>query len=729
MSGAPEDVIAGGVEPSAYRLLLKNRNFRRWFVASFVSSLGDWMGFVALPILVAGFFAAGSRPALFALGGVMMARLLPSVLFGPISGVLADRYDRKTLIVTTDLVRFGLFVAIAFSADLTAAVALTFVVECVSLLFMAARDASLPTIVAPSTLAQANQLNLLVAYGTLPVGAVAATAMIGLASMGGHMLGVEVEPIRALLLIDATTYLFSAAVMARVRFPKVQERRERGEGPGFIEDLREGLDFIRGYPIIRALITGVMGVFFGAGVVIALGPEYVRADLRRPESDWSILIAAVGIGLVLGIVALVPVVLRRFDKERTFPVVLAVTGSLAAATALMPSFVAVLPLGVLLGASAGVSIVLGYTLLHEHTEDATRARTFAAFYTTTRIALFVALGFGPFVAGAIGQFTIGVGGLDGAVSGIRVTILAGGLTAALSGLRARRSISAASARGDLRVRLTPTPAPPTDGVFIAFEGVEGSGKSTQIARLEEALVAEGYDVVRTREPGGSPIAERIRGLLLDPNAEGMDDRTEALLYAAARAEHMRQVIEPALAQGKVVLCDRFVDSSLAYQGYARGLGEDDVFEVNRWAIDGRMPDVVVLLRLDPEEGLRRVEERARRVRAEEERRRVDGSLFALRGLADQRVADRLEREGVAFHRKVDDGYLRLARRGGRPFLVVDASGDAEAIARQVRAGVHRWLPLPSEHRGDGAGGAEGGMEHEPRFAAGGAEHGGERPAR
>ncbi len=707
MSPVPDALLGGGNKPS-YRGLFAISGYRKWFISSLISSLGDWIGFVALPILAASFYEAGSRPALFALGGVMMTRLLPSAFFGPVSGVLADRYDRRKLIVATDVTRALLYVAIAFTQDLLALLAITFVIECVSLLFMAARDAALPSVVDAEHLPQANQLNLLVAYGTLPLGAVATTALLALTGALSQVLGSDVDPVRFALVLDGLSYVVSAVMMAQVKIPKGRRQtvREQSEDPpGIAAELREGLAFIRSYPLIRSLIVGVVGVFFGAGIVIALGPEFVRADLGQPEAAWSVLITLVGVGLVLGIVGVVPLLNRyHIARERSFPVCLGLTGLLSASLAFAPSFLVTEIIGFLLGIGAGASVVIGYTLLQEHTEDDTRARTFATFYTATRLALFAALGFGPFIAGAIGRVTMGVGGSFMGVSGIRVAILGGGLVALFYGLRVRRGVNASE--GERPMRLDVEQPAHRSGTFVVFEGVEGSGKSTQLRLLAEQLRAEGLDVVETREPGGSPTAERVRAILLDPASEGMTDRTETLLYAAARAEHVEKVIQPALGADRVVLCDRYVESSLAYQGHGRGLGPEDIAEVNRWATAGVLPDVVVLLRLDPVVGLRRVEERARRNRTEQSRRGTvePSGVLRLPPIIEQVASDRLEREGLAFHQRVAQGYLDLARQAKGRHIVVDATGDPEVVARQIRAGLHQWLPLPAD-AADAAGAA------------------------
>lgn len=175
-----------------------------------------------------------------------------------------------------------------------------------------------------------------------------------------------------------------------------------------------------------------------------------------------------------------------------------------------------------------------------------------------------------------------------------------------------------------------------EGLFITFEGPDGSGKTTQIDMLREYFEATGYNVLLTREPGGTRISEKIRNIILDPNNKEMSPVCEALLYAASRAQHVHEVIEPALMRGRVVICDRFVDSSIVYQGYARGLGEKTIEGINDFAIQGRRPDATFLLNISAEEGI--------------ERKGREGKL------------DRLEQEDILFHKKVCEGYNRLKGR-------------------------------------------------------------------
>ncbi len=649
---------------SSYRRLLRNRNYRLFFWASLGSSLGDWTGLFALQILVTQ-LAQGTRVALFSLGGIMMARLVPSLFIGPLAGVLADRYDRKRLMVFCDVVRGLLFIGIAFSTDILALLAITFIVECLSLTFGAAKDASLPRVVDRSQLQEANQLNLLVTYGPLPFGALLPGVI---AAVGG---------IEAALLVNAAALLTAAALLSRLRLPTRARSRSLQESEGLLSELRRGTAFIAEAALIRSLVLGVAGIFFGAGVIVTLGPVFVSDVLDQPAAYWSWLASSVGVGVAVGILG-VRFLTQRIEKVKIFPWGLAVTGGLAAVIALQSSFTVTLVLGFAMGIAVGFSFVIGYTLLHESTPDEVRARTFAAFFTATRVSLFASLAVAPLLAGAIGTVLLIGGGVSIVLSGIRAAMILGGLIGLAAAVSAGRGMYRALRDQPRRPsRLVQRmAAAPASGVFVAFEGVEGSGKSTQVHALADQLQAEGREVLVTREPGGPPVAERIRDVLLDPSLAGMNPRTEALLYAAARTEHLHRVVLPALEAGKVVISDRFLDSSLAYQGYGRGLGADEVADMNRWGIDEVLPHVVVLLQLDPEEGLRRAAERGDR----------DGA----------HPKDRIEQEELAFHQRVADGYLDLARQSKSRFVVVDASDDPAAVAHNVRLGLRGWLPLPMQ---------------------------------
>ena len=193
-------------------------------------------------------------------------------------------------------------------------------------------------------------------------------------------------------------------------------------------------------------------------------------------------------------------------------------------------------------------------------------------------------------------------------------------------------------------------------MFITIEGPEGSGKTTAVNSAVKKLEELGYQIVRTREPGGTPIAEQIRNVILDKANTNMDPRTEALLYAASRRQHLVEKVWPALKEGKIVICDRFLDSSLAYQGGARHLGIDNVLNVNLFATENTYPDLTLLFDIEPELGLQRIAENA------------------------SREINRLDLEKLEFHKEVRNSFLELARRYPERYVIIDASLSMEEVA-------------------------------------------------
>lgn len=204
-------------------------------------------------------------------------------------------------------------------------------------------------------------------------------------------------------------------------------------------------------------------------------------------------------------------------------------------------------------------------------------------------------------------------------------------------------------------------------LFITLEGPEGSGKTSAINKVKEILQSQGHEIVMTREPGGTSISEQIREVILNKNNTSMDPRTEALLYAASRRQHLVEKIWPSVKEGKIVICDRYLDSSLAYQGFARNLGIEDILKINMYATENTFPDLTLLFDLDPEIGLGRIN-------------------------ADKnREVNRLDLEKLSFHKAVREGYLKLAKMYPERFVIIDASKSKEEVVEQTLKAIEERL--------------------------------------
>lgn len=658
-SYADEIAALRGTRPATLAGLFKNRSFFRLWRAMLVSSLGDWTGFVAITALVT---RLGGARAGYAITGVMLARLLPSLVFGPFAGVFVDRFDRQKLMVFADIGRGTGYAAMAFVGELWLIYVLSFSVECLSLVWVPSRDASIPNIVSRRQLSNANSMGLFTSYGTLPLGGIVFTALAGLADgIGGFIDYFEESPESLALLLNSVTFAFSAYMIWGLELPERSRRGNGGLRPAQAwEDLRDGIRFLRDHAFQRAMTIGVVLAFTGVGSVIALGPIFAQNTLGAGQAGWGILVTSVGLGLAAGMIS-VGFLERVIEKETVFPLAMIAAAGLLVVLAMMPNIALAAMLTAVMGSVAGLAWVAGYTLLHENVGDEFRGRTFATLAILSRFGLLASLAGFPALAQALGDHSIAIGDAEIDLAGTRLALWFGAAVVLAGGVSARQGL-----RRGRRSRPQPLQLRPDlrrserKGVFIVFEGVEGSGKGTQVELAKEFLEGEGHDVLVTREPGGTPLGEGLREVLLGD--QPLDARAEALLFAAGRAQHAVAVIRPALERGQLVICDRYVDSSLAYQGVGRGLGEQDVLSLSAWATQGLFPDLVILLNIDPEEGLER-----------------SGG------------EDRFETEGEEFHEQVADAYLRIADEHPERFVVVDALGTPEEVHERVREAIKRFL--------------------------------------
>ncbi len=660
------------------RGVLRIPAFRKLWTALSLSSFGDWLGLLALTALAPKLASDGYAAANIAISGVFILRLAPAILIGPFAGVVADRLDRRWTMVICDLARFALFVSIPVVGTLWWLLVATFLIETASLVWIPAKEATVPNLVPRERLETANQLSLFTTYGSAPV---AAAVFSGLALLTGVLDNAVpgVDRVYLALFFNAATFLVSALTILSLREipPRAGSTEPAHKPPGVWSTLVEGWRFVGTTKVVRGLIAGMLGAFAAGGAVIGLARTFVL-DLGGGEPGYGLLFGTVFLGLAAGMF-LGPRMVPDFSRRRLIGLSITSAGLSLSLLALIPNMVAAVIITFVIGAWAGVAWVTGYTLLGLEVADELRGRTFAFVQTMVRLVLVLVLVVSPLMAAAFGPHQIEV--TDAMVltyNGAAITMLLFGLLAAALGVASYRQMddrSGVPLIADLvaAYRREPVGLPRgqtrSSGFFLAIEGGEGAGKSTQAGVLAQWLRGKGHEVVVTFEPGATPLGSRLRSLLLDgldgPGGErGLSARAEALLFAADRAEHMARVIEPALERGDVVITDRFTDSSIAYQGAGRALEAADIARLSRWATQERRPDLTVLLDVSPDQGRSRAG-----------------------------ATDRIESEPETFHQRVRERFLELAERGGSRYLVIDATDSPDEVAEQIQARLGPSLPM------------------------------------
>jgi len=546
--------------------------------------------------------------------------------------------------------------------------------------WLPAKEATMPNLVPPNRLEAANQLSLVTTYGMAPIAAAIFTLLALLSGALAHGLPFfKTNQVDLALYINAATFFVSALVIAGLYVPRTKTHTE---SPSMIRTAIEGWKFVGKTPVVRGVTIGMLGAFGAAGAVVGLSSTYTR-DLGAGNAAFGVLVGTIFLGMAIGMFA-GPRLLAGFSRRRLFGLSILAAGILLAIIALVGNIIIAVLLTAVLGALSGTAWVTGQTLIGLEVSDELRGRTFAFLQSLVRITLVAVLGIAPLVSGAIGRHHFELtNNVAATYNGAAATLFLAGLVASVFGLIAYHQMD--DRRGvpllaDLvaAVGTQPRATHPPNCLFIALEGGEGAGKSTQVKLLGDWLRATGHQVVVTHEPGATVVGRQLRGLLLDLATGSLSARSEALLYAADRAEHVSTVIVPALQRGAIVVTDRYVDSSIAYQGAGRELPLEDVARLSRWATGGLHPDLTVILDLPPEVGLRR---------------------------AGQSGLDRVESETLEFHERVRNRYLELATADPRHYAVVDALASPEEVASAIRERIEPLLPATAAPRQAASGGA------------------------
>ena len=643
--------------------------FRRLWQSMAFSSLGDWLGLLGTTAMAQQLSGGDYSKANFAIAGVFIARLVPSVFLGPLAGVIADRFDRRKLMVVCDVIRAALYISIPLVRNYFWLYAATILVECVTLFWSPAKEATVPNLVPKEKLESANQLSLLAAYGTAPIAAILFSLLaLFSGAVGSAFPFFAGNSTDLALYLNAVSFAYCAFIVWGLHEIPKGAAAKAGSDVGVAKSLLEGWRFVSASKIVRGLIVGMVGAFIAAGAVIGLARTFV-GDLGGGNAAYGVLFGSVFAGLAGGI-AFGPRVFAQFSRRRLFGASLTIAGGFLVLLAVIPNLVLAVFIVVLLGCFSGICWVTGFTMLGMEVHDEVRGRTFAFVQSIIRVTLVAVLAISPLIAASVGRHTFKFQNVQVSYNGAAITILIAGFVATSIGLvsyhqmRDRPKVSLWSDIANaLRGELGSITGAPTQGLFIAFEGGEGSGKSTQTKLLKKWLEDQDHSVVLGREPGGTPLGKELRNILLSHETGQISPRAEALLYAADRANHVYEVIRPALAAGDIVITDRYFDSSVAYQGAGRVLEPGEVARISRWATESLFPTLTIVLDVSAEVGLSRLKKK-----------------------------DRLEIEPLDFHERIRQEFLQLALLDPERYLVVDGHMSTEDIHTAI---VTRVAELPA----------------------------------
>ncbi|WP_329488491.1 dTMP kinase [Kitasatospora sp. NBC_01246] len=724
-AGTPDlpEVAPAGTPGERARALLRLRPYRRLWTTQLIGGTADRLGLLvllALTVIAAalgGQFGDLPRSLAFAVAAVFAARLAATLLvgaalLGPVHGLLSGRLDRRWTLLGADALRAVLIgvapwwiVWLGSDAGPSAAatyvlLATVFVTGAAERVWAIAKGAAVPGLLPPANpfappgeqrpsaanLESVRTLDRRTGWATVPL---AAAALVALTLVNNVFAALGSDWLR----VHQTTF---AALGAAALFTVSAVRAYLQQLPGGptvapphspLRSLRAPTDATPG-PALSKGRTGAAPYFtfsvaaaFASMAGVAALALLTAAEHRAGPIGYGLLVlAAVGTP-ALGS-RLTRATLPALSRRRLLALALLTEGVALILAGLVLDFVLVLLLTVLAGLAAGIVVSAGRSLLAQEVEEARLPKVDEHLYAVLRAVVGGALIVVPLIAAAYGEVEYGTvepGSFTFIHGGAALAVATAGLLtlvlAAVVLLKTDDRRGTAPFGRDLvdAVRGAAGPAPHRTtgtGFFIALEGGDGAGKSTQARALAEWIRGKGHEVVLTREPGGSPVGQRLRGLVLDVGNTGLSHRAEALIYAADRAEHVENVIRPALARGAVVITDRYMDSSIAYQGAGRDLAATEVARISRWATGGLVPDLTVVLDVDPTRARERFTE----------------------------ALDRLESEPTEFHQRVRSGFLSLAAADPARYLVVDGSQQPGFVTTAIRHRLDRELPLSEQEK-------------------------------
>ncbi|MGH3624204.1 MAG: bifunctional MFS transporter/dTMP kinase [Sciscionella sp.] len=665
VSSAQSDASTG----HRIRSVLAIRAFRRLWGVTYLCSVGDWLSLLAISGLAATLLD-GYLAKSFAFSGVVLTQLLPGLIFAPIGGVLADRFDRRKIMVVCDVMRGGLCISIAVVGSAIWLFLANFLIGCMAMAWIPAKESSIPNLLRRKDQVEtANQLGLVMTYGVSVTSGAGLYALISGIGPNLHVYTSELGIAYVAVIVNGLLYLSSALLVAtripEISGPRGQARKQRkhDDGPGFFRMFYEGLRFTMSTPLVRGLVIGMIGAFAAGGAVIGTARQYA-SSLLGGESTFGMLFLTLFVGLASGMI-FAPKLARRMTHSRLFGFAIVAAGLLLALAALSPQLAVSLVVVALVGACAGTAFLTGVTIIGSEVEDAWRGRVNAMYQSLLKVILAGSLIIVPLLVGLMRPRSVRIFNHPMIIDSTRPVLLGAGLLAAVFGVIAYRQMGDRSTESILSNLVAAVRRRPkrTSGLLLAVEWDTPSDTAAQAWLLTEWLRSQGSDVVFASDPALDE--SRLRNMLSGASLSGA--RAHALVAAAVRADMVERRVRPALEAGSLVVMERYVDSPFAHLGVLGGLDSSELEGLADWATDQLRPDVTVLLDRDPStlpagSGEREGEEQP--------------TGAGLRGLGS-----------FEHHWRVQRLLAEMAAADPDRYVVVNADGGEQEIAERVREAV------------------------------------------
>jgi dTMP kinase len=580
------------------RSVLGIRPFRRLLGITYLCGIADWLSLIALTGLISK-LVSGYLAQSYSFSIVVLTQLLPGLLFAPLGGLLADRFDRRKVMVVVDLIRCCLFLSIALVGTWWWLFAANFLIGCTAMLWIPAKDSAIPNLLRRKDhIETVNQLNLVMTYGVTAVSAFGLYAVVTGINSNLHLWNSQLGVAKVTVVINGLLYL-AAAITVATRIPEISGRRNvEAERKKDDEDKQswfamfsDGLRFARTTPLIRGLMIGMVGAFAAGGAVIGTAKLYATS-LLGGDSAFSLLLAAALIGAGSGM-AVAPRLAKRMSHNRMFGVAIVLAGLALFLVALSPTIVFSLLVVAVVGACAGVAFLTGSTIIGTQVEDSIRGRINSVYQSLMKVTLAGSTLLVPGLVGLVQTRSITVLGHPMIIDGTRPVLLGAGLLAIGVGIIAYRQMGDHSTEPIMANLLATIRRRPRhlSGLLIAVEGNTQLDTAAQARQLVDWL-STGTRLVHL---ASDPALDEARLFTVAKGVTLTGARAHALVAAAVRADVVEREVIPALTTGAIVVMERYVDSPLAQFGAAGELDQSELEGLADWATGRLRPDITVLL--------------------------------------------------------------------------------------------------------------------------------------